>query len=79
MTKHEAIAAMIDQYAYDYDPYAYNDAHDSRSEGLGRLLCLMADKPQTVADDLRAMAEEAAGEAEAAQGRELLAMLQAIL
>lgn len=78
MTSFEAIAAMIDQYAHDHDPYAYNDANDSRSEGLERLQRLMLDEPETVAEMVREMAESAPSDAEAAQGRRLLETLQAL-
>lgn len=79
MTTTAAIAAMIDSFAYEYDPYAYDDANDSRQEGLERLERLVVDDPQTVAEMLRDMVAGAADETEAAQGRELLELLQALV
>ena len=78
MTTTAAIAAMIDSFVYDYDPYSYNDANDSRQEGMERLQRLIGNDPQLVAEMLRDMVAGAADEAEAAQGRELLELLQAL-
>lgn len=75
----EAIAAMIDQYYRECDPYSYDDANDSRAEGVERLQRLMEDEPETVAEDLREMVGSAADDAEASQGRRLLEMVQRLL